>query len=309
MQLVLDDEIRRIERPTVAERPALTWFSRPVKADAVFKAIDVSKERAGLAHPRQGRELVDRSDQKRRQTPIDRLVDGKDGQRPVAAKIAAGVGAADFEIGRRMLVRHAREGRRRERRPAPGAGLQRSRRTLVSSIAIAPHTPDRRRLVGFSSSAQLVRRCVGADPQADFDRPVAEQAAFPLIDILGVGAHELEGAHDAGSTGELVEGKEPQRVAHDDGDTGAEHPRTAQSSMSDHEGREPEVSLGLAAAGREEQQIGGLAVDVRPIDEAGQIEQHESELKRPPLRFRSMPSDRPSRPRYGDARPWRRQDS
>ena len=104
--------------------------------------------------------------------------------------------------------------------------------------------------------------------------------------FFGVSAHELEGAHDAGSTGELVEGKEPQRIAHDDGDTGAKNPRTAQSSMSDHEGGKPEISLRFAAAGREEQQIGGLAVDVRPIDEASQIEQDESKLKRSPLWFR-----------------------
>jgi hypothetical protein len=72
--------------------------------------------------------------------------------------------------------------------------------------------------------------------------------------------------------------RSPQRIAHDDGDTGAENPRTTQSSMSNHKGGEPEVSLRLAAAGWEEQQIGGLTADVRPIDEASQIEQHESKL-------------------------------
>ena len=84
MQLVLDDEVRRIERPAIAERPALAWLGRAVEADAIFEAIDMAEEGAGLAHPRQARELVDGSDQKRRQTPIDRLVDGKDRQRPVA---------------------------------------------------------------------------------------------------------------------------------------------------------------------------------------------------------------------------------
>ena len=109
VQLVLDDEVRRIERPAIAQRPALAWLGRAIEADAVFEAINMPKESAGLAHPRQGGELVDGSDQKRRQAPIDRLVDGKDRQRPVAAEIAAGVGAANFEIGRRMLVRRARE--------------------------------------------------------------------------------------------------------------------------------------------------------------------------------------------------------
>ena len=79
--------------------------------------------------------------------------------------------------------------------------------------------------------------------------------------------------------------------------------------MRDHERREAEIGLGLAAAGREEQEIGGLAVDMRAIDQAGQIEQHEGKLERPPLRLRQAPSDRPSRPRRGGARPLRRRDS
>ena len=56
--------------------------------------------------------------------------------------------------------------------------------------------------------------------------------------------------------------------------------------MGDHERRKAEIGLGLAAAGWEEQQVGGLAVDMRAIDEAGEIEQDEGELERPPLRFR-----------------------
>jgi hypothetical protein len=56
--------------------------------------------------------------------------------------------------------------------------------------------------------------------------------------------------------------------------------------MSNHKCGEPEVSLCFAAAGREEQQIRGLAVEVRPIDEASQIEQDGGKLNRSPLWFR-----------------------
>ena len=200
-------------------------------------------------------------------------------------KSQAGVGAADFEIGRRMLVRHAGERRRREGGPAPGAGLERCGRALVPSIAIAPHPPHGRRLVRFSFAAEFVRRGIGADPQADFDRPVAEQAAPLFVDVLRIGAHQFERAYNARRAGELVKRKEAQRIAHDDGDAGAKNARAAQPSMSDHKGREPEIGLGLAAAGREEQQVGGLTIDVPPIDEAGQVKQNEGKLEWPPLRF------------------------
>ncbi|MGA7383897.1 MAG: hypothetical protein WBW81_04130 [Methylocella sp.] len=39
--------------------------------------------------------------------------------------------------------------------------------------------------------AAELRRRIGADPQADFDRPITEQAAPSFIEILGIGAHEL----------------------------------------------------------------------------------------------------------------------
>ncbi len=153
----------------------------------------------------------------------------------------------------------------------------------LSVRSVAPHAPDRGRLVRVSLAAQLVRRRVGADPKADLDRPVAEQAATLLIDVRRVGAHQLQRANDAGRASELVERKEAQRVAHDDGDTGAEHARAAQPPMRDHERREAEIGLGLAAAGREEQQVGSLAVGMRAIEKAGHIEQDEGELERPPF--------------------------
>ena len=55
--------------------------------------------------------------------------------------------------------------------------------------------------------------------------------------------------------------------------------------MRDHQRREAEIGLGLAAAGREEQEVGCLAVSMRAIDQPGHIEQHKGELERPPLRL------------------------
>ena len=65
-----------------------------------------------------------------------------------------------------------------------------------------------------------------------------------------------------------------------------------QPPMSDGEGCEPEIGLGLAAAGGEEQQVHGLAIWVGLVDEASQIEQDEGELEWAPLGRRLRPWDR-----------------
>ena len=54
--------------------------------------------------------------------------------------------------------------------------------------------------------------------------------------------------------------------------------------MGDGEGGEAQIGLGLAAAGREEQEIDQLAIGVRLLGEAVEIEQDEGELERPPDR-------------------------
>ena len=162
------------DQPLSSGRPC-AGLGGAVEAESVVEPIDMAEEGAGLADPGQARELVDGGDQKGGQAPIDRLVDGQDRQRPVAGEVAGRVGAADLQVGRRRVVRHAGEGVRRERRAAPGAGLERRRRALVPARSVAPHAADRRRLVGVALAAEPVRRGVGADPEADLDRPVAEQ--------------------------------------------------------------------------------------------------------------------------------------
>ena len=119
MKFVLNNEIRWIERPVVVERPAFAGFGRAVKANIFLEPIDVTEERAGFAHPRQRRELVDGGNQERRQPPVDRLVDRKHWERAVATEVAGGVDATDLQIGRRHDIWNARERLRREFRSAP----------------------------------------------------------------------------------------------------------------------------------------------------------------------------------------------
>ena len=62
--------------------------------------------------------------------------------------------------------------------------------------------------------------------------------------------------------------------------------------MRDRPGGEAEIGFRLAAAGREEQQIDDLAIVVRRVLQAGEVEQDEGELERPPARRCVAPPDR-----------------
>ena len=88
-------------------------------------------------------------------------------------------------------------------------------------------------------------------------------------------ALELERADQAGGARELVEREQPQRVAHDDAHAGAGAPGRlgmAQAAQHHREGREPEVGLGLAAAGREEEEVDGLAVGVARVGDPREVQ-------------------------------------
>ena len=100
-------------------------------------------------------------------------------------------------------------------------------------------------------------------------------------------ALQLQGADEARGAAELVEGQQAQGVAHDDAHPGASEPvlaRVAEPAQDHGEGGEAEVGLGLAAAGREEEQVDRLAVRVARVGEAGQVEQDEGELEGAPAR-------------------------
>ena len=61
-------------------------------------------------------------------------------------------------------------------------------------------------------------------------------------------------------------------------------PGMAQPAQHHRKRREPEVGLGLAAAGREEQQVDRRAVRIARVGEAREVQQDEGELERAPAR-------------------------
>ena len=111
----------------------------------------------------------------------------------------------------------------------------------------------------------------------------------------------LRRAHQRRRPLELLRGKQPQRVAHQHRDPAVAAARlragaddTLQPPDRERIGSQAQVRLGLAAAGREEQQVnertGGMrgvrmnAVRVCRIGQRGQVQQDERELERPPRR-------------------------
>ena len=78
VQLVLDDQIRRLQRGRERAPPVL--LAGAVESVLVV-AVGTTEEGPDLAGPGHGRELVDRGDQEARQAAIDRLVDGQNRQR------------------------------------------------------------------------------------------------------------------------------------------------------------------------------------------------------------------------------------
>ena len=80
MQFVLDDQVRR-QQAAARQRLPRVRVARAVEAVLVV-ALDAAEERAHLAGPRHGRELVHRGDHEAGQPAVDRLIDGQDRQRP-----------------------------------------------------------------------------------------------------------------------------------------------------------------------------------------------------------------------------------
>ena len=73
----------------------------------------------------------------------------------------------------------------------------------------------------------------------------------------------------------------------------------AQAPQHDGEGGQTQVGLGLTTAGREEEQVDDLAMGMVRIAEAGEVQQDEGQLERPPP-WRPVPSG-PSRCRRARA--------
>ena len=97
---------------------------------------------------------------------------------------------------------------------------------------------------------------------------------------------QFQRADQAGGAPQLVVGQQPQRVAHDDADPGpapSAVPGIPQPPQHHGERRETQVRLRLAAAGREEQQVGGFAVGIGGVHESGQVQEQEPDLEGTPL--------------------------
>ena len=108
---------------------------------------------------------------------------------------------------------------------------------------------------------------------------------MPVIDIGRFAAHQFERADHAGGARQLIEREQAQRVAHDHSHSGAEDTRVSQPTVRDRKGREPEIGFGLAAAGREEQEVDGFPVGMRLVDQPRKVQEDESELEGPPARW------------------------
>ena len=109
-----------------------------------------------------------------------------------------------------------------ERRRAPWAGLD-WRRRLAAVAAIPPHPRHCGVIAVIAFLAEPVRRCGGANPKADLDRPIAQQVLAAVLPCR-FAAHQLQCTDDAGGARELVERQQAKRVAHEHCDPSAERP-------------------------------------------------------------------------------------
>ena len=278
VQLVLDDEIGRGQRPV--EPLSAAALGGSVKPGPV-EALGAAEELAGLGHPGERRELVSGRNQEGGETAVDGLVHGQNRQRPVAAEVALEVRADDAKLLRTVVVGQEGEGVGLEPGPAPRTVLERDRGGVSPGVRPEPTGLGARRIAAFFS---LVAHEVGrrglADPETDLERPLAVPRGIRF-------AVELQRADQAGGAGELVQGEQAQGVAHDDAHPGALDAvlaGVAQASKHHREGCEAQVCLRLAAAGREEEQVHGLAVRIERVREARQVQQNECELEGPPTR-------------------------
>ena len=119
-----------------------------------------------------------------------------------------------------------------------------------------------------------------ANPETDLEGPLAVARDVLL-------AFELQRAHKPRGARELIERKQSQRVAHDDAHAGGRATLLAgmaQPAQHHRKRCKPEVSLGLATACREEQQVHRCAVGVARVGKAREIQQQEGELECTPSR-------------------------
>ncbi len=244
--------------------PEIRWSSSWTISSGGGDVGAAVEQRCGLVSPRNRRELVGRRDDQRRSVAVDVLVHDVDGQAVL--------------------------GTRRTRRgsgSASAAGLSRSQYCQGPSARAAPRA--RVQLDGVRLLDRLARCGVGRWPRAprracSVSRPcrprgrsrsASRRVARRLARICS------QHADQQGRAIELLDREQPQRVAHQHRDAVAG--LVAEPPEEDGERDEPEVGLRLAAARREPEEVGDLAVLVTRVDDPAQAQEDERELERSPL--------------------------
>ena len=253
-----------------------------------------SEQRSGRTFPWECGELVDSRDQERRKPAVKRLVDPDDRQGAVGGKLALEVAANDPHVARAVGVGQKSERLGYELSAAPRAALNWNRGGTGLRVGLVPQRlPARGVASAIALSSHAVRGGGLADPKSDLEGPLAVPAGIRC-------AFQLERAHQSRRTGQLVERKEAQRIAHDHADTRARPSSiscVAKAPQHHREGGEPEIGFGLPAPGGEEEQIHGLTVATHWIRHARKVEEQERKLEGPPLRIRRLLPLEPPRER------------
>ena len=95
-------------------------------------------------------------------------------------------------------------------------------------------------------------------------------------------AFQFQGADQRRRSPKLVEREQPQCVTHQHRQTAMDGVRVAKAAQYEGEGGKPEIGFGLAAAGREEQEVDEVALDMSRIGDPAQIHEDVGELEGTP---------------------------
>ena len=259
-------------------------------AVALAAAGDVPEQRGGVPLAGQAGELVHGGDDEGRREAVDLLIGGQDRQAVGHVAVALGEGALAELVG---AAHDDAVGARADGADDDVIGTQgQAAPGAVAQLEGGEAVP--RPAVALAQALELLLGLLdpfgghgGADPQAD-----AEGLGPPGGGVLAAG--ELGGAHEGGGALELLGGEQAQGVAHEDGDAGApvdgavgrvEEPLAAADG--EGVGGQSQVGLGLAAAGGEEEELGGGqvagAAGQGGVGQGRQLHEDEGELEDAPV--------------------------
>ncbi len=307
VQLVLDDQVRGPKpgggvhggsRMAVLARVLAAVLDLAVRVVRVHQLMalavprDVAEQGCRFAFPREAGELVDGGDDERRGEPVDLLIHGQDRQTLLDLTTVG-----ERALGQLVTAVHVHPALHRVCLQVPGLDAGTAPR---ATLDLQHRQPVSAALVGLaqllSSLVVPLRAHIGSDPQPDPKRHVP-----PRRGVLH--PRPLRRADQRGGTLELLGGQQPQRVAHEHRHTGAAVQRTIESvhhtlSAPDRERvrGQTQVCLGLATAGREEQQlrlgqIAGALLGGR-VGQQRELHQDERELEGVPgVSARSLVQD------------------